>query len=456
MSTVHNSATKKQPFEAIVPAAEHQASKGPPPRRSDRAAPKSNNTTPAASRVGLSAQHAARAAAQGMLGFPLYGAASKVQLQPGAAAGIAATAAAAALRNHVAAQAAFTAFAAQAARSVQAGHAASVFRQRQQALTTGTEGSTARSATANLSLRGVGQPKLPNTHHNHREGRQQHPGVAGAPSIHSTSFRTCTYSSRSTSHSNNRSVITRRPGGGGGGGHHAGAAYCIIPQPAYHHEHEHRQQQQQQPPPPPPFSSQNNRNISSSSRRRIGPIGGCPKAAATGRTKQPLQKQGQQQKRSSGQATGLATATMMEPAATARTTKAKRRRRAGRGRSSSLTDSNDNGIAEESEHQHHRGLVDGGGGRAGGSDRKQRGSGMSAEIRLERSREQNRQSSKKARIRRKGEEGSLKHEIESLQVGQAASAWEIFVTLIRATCSSLSSIIAGLFVPLLQQSGPRK
>ncbi|CAM9414352.1 unnamed protein product [Ectocarpus sp. 4 AP-2014] len=57
---------------------------------------------------------------------------------------------------------------------------------------------------------------------------------------------------------------------------------------------------------------------------------------------------------------------------------------------------------------------------------------MNAEIRLERSREQNRQSSKKARIRRRGEEDSLKHEIESLQVGQAASAWEIFVTPIRA------------------------
>ncbi|CAM9236965.1 unnamed protein product, partial [Ectocarpus sp. 12 AP-2014] len=66
--------------------------------------------------------------------------------------------------------------------------------------------------------------------------------------------------------------------------------------------------------------------------------------------------------------------------------------------------------------QHHCGLVDGGGGRAGGSDRTQGDSGMSAEIRLERSREQNRQSSKKARIRRKGEEESLKHEIESLQV----------------------------------------
>ncbi|CAM9240325.1 unnamed protein product, partial [Ectocarpus fasciculatus] len=50
---------------------------------------------------------------------------------------------------------------------------------------------------------------------------------------------------------------------------------------------------------------------------------------------------------------------------------------------------------------------------------------MSAEIRLERSREQNRQSSKKARIRRKGEEESLKDEIESLQVGQTASAWKI-------------------------------
>ncbi|CAM9556359.1 unnamed protein product [Ectocarpus sp. 12 AP-2014] len=57
---------------------------------------------------------------------------------------------------------------------------------------------------------------------------------------------------------------------------------------------------------------------------------------------------------------------------------------------------------------------------------------MSAEIRLERSREQNRQSSKKARIRRKGEEESLKHEIESLQVGQAASAWGTFVTPICA------------------------
>ncbi|CAM9890678.1 unnamed protein product [Ectocarpus sp. 6 AP-2014] len=67
---------------------------------------------------------------------------------------------------------------------------------------------------------------------------------------------------------------------------------------------------------------------------------------------------------------------------------------------------------------------------------------MSAEIRLERSREQNKQSSKKARIRRKGEEESLKHEIESLQVGQAASAWEIFVTPIRAepveVCPALS------------------
>ncbi|CAM9236889.1 unnamed protein product, partial [Ectocarpus sp. 12 AP-2014] len=134
--------------------------------------------------------------------------------------------------------------------------------QRQQALTTGTEGSTATSATANLSLMGVGQPKLPNTHHNHREGCQQQPGVARASSIHSTSFRTCTFSSRPTNgpgHSNNRSVITRRPGDGGSGGHHAGAAYCIIPQPAYHHEHEHRQQQHQQSPPPPPFSSLNNR-----------------------------------------------------------------------------------------------------------------------------------------------------------------------------------------------------
>ncbi|CAN0298408.1 unnamed protein product [Ectocarpus sp. 13 AM-2016] len=82
---------------------------------------------------------------------------------------------------------------------------------------------------------------------------------------------------------------------------------------------------------------------------------------------------------------------------------------------------------------------------------------MSAEIRLERSREQNRQSSKKARIRRKGEEESLKHEIESLQVGQAASAWEMFVTPIRAeTVAVLSSVIAGLFVRLLQQSTPRK
>ncbi|CAN0218546.1 unnamed protein product [Ectocarpus sp. 12 AP-2014] len=82
---------------------------------------------------------------------------------------------------------------------------------------------------------------------------------------------------------------------------------------------------------------------------------------------------------------------------------------------------------------------------------------MSAEIRLERSREQNRQSSKKARIRRKGEEESLKHEIESLQVGQAANAWEIFVTPIRAEpVVVLSSVIPGLFVRLLQQSTPRK
>lgn len=45
--------------------------------------------------------------------------------------------------------------------------------------------------------------------------------------------------------------------------------------------------------------------------------------------------------------------------------------------------------------------------------------GMSAECRLERNREQNRQSSKKARMRRKGEETSLKEQIDSIQVCEA-------------------------------------
>lgn len=307
-----------------------------------------------------------------------FASASKVQLHPGAAA--AAAAAATAIQNNAAAHVAFTAFTAQAARNAHAAHAtSSVFRQSH----------ASAAAAALLTQSNVSKKK--------HCVRGEQPRAVGASTTGASLGMSISDSlaGNSGSHgSNTRSRVT----GNSGGGSHAGAAYCLIPQPTYDHDHPYRQQQQ--PPGPPQLSRvSNGSNSRSNGHIFVGPS----KMAAGGGT--PRSQDQQYQPRG---VVGSAAATMMKmPSATAT---AVHRFRGGQVSSSSLMPGSHSSVSR---------LIDDA--RIGGGGLERSNSGLSAHVRLEKSREQNRQSSKKARVRRKGEEETLREQIQSIQVGQLNS-----------------------------------
>lgn len=180
-----------------------------------------------------------------------------------------------------------------------------------------------------------------------------------------------------------RSVIGGPTPGGGGGGSGAGvdrrgggarAAYCLIPQP---------------------FHSNNNRDLNNHRGEGMS-ISGGESALGGGRSVGGHISTGGGLEDHLGDGHGGG-GRGFEPQRGGVMVPAKR----GREDSGILGDLN-----------HGAGLFGGGGG--GGTDGGS--AAMSAECRLERSREQNRQSSRKARMRRKGEEMSLKDQIESIQV----------------------------------------
>ena len=326
---------------------------------------------------------------------------SSAQLRPGAAAAAAAASAAATIRSTAAAHAAFSAFAAQAARNSHAGHAAFLFRESQ-----------ASAAAAAL----LAQSSAPKRQH---YGRGDPPEATGADLGMSTPGSSHSSSSSSSngkgSRSSNASSRTRGAEGSGGGGHHAGAAYCLIPQPAYGHGHRDRQQPPPPPPPPPPRLSRT-RSYSGGppGNGRAGEAFGIPRLPGGDGTRHA--KEYEQARRVAGGAAAEAAAMVHTPSVTGATADAQPYHGRRASSSSSLTSGRHR--TSRIEPRRRDGLIDAAAFRMGGDSGAEGRHDLvlSARVRLERNREQNRQSSKKARVRRKGEEETLKEQIRSIQV----------------------------------------
>ena len=338
--------------------------------------------------------HHAGLPGQDMMGMARssYASAPKVHLQPGAAAA-AAAAAATAIRSNAAAHAAFTAFAAQAARNAHAGRATSSFR----------EGQISAAAAAAV----LAQSNASTRKYSSSAGDQSNAGAGAGTTGASlgTGIPSGLTSNNNNSGSRGGSSSSSSRGAGiSGGGHHAGAAYCLIPQPAYDDDHRHRQHQ---PPPPPPQLSRTS-NYSSShnnfrAREAVGPL-----KPATGGGGAP-RSQDQQYHQRTRRSVGGATAKLLS-SGTAHAADRGNRFRGGQTSSTPvLPGSHGSSSRIEPWQRPDAGLSGGGSGER--SDLV-----LSAQVRLERSREQNRQSSKKARVRRKGEEETLREKIQSIQV----------------------------------------
>lgn len=324
----------------------------------------------------------------------------RVQLQSGAAAAAAAAAAATVLRSHVAAQATITAFAAaataQATISAQAVLGAPLIQRMQQAPVMAPAGTPGSTCAATLLVR---QSKLLNNlHHRQEHARRQQATLAVASTTIASDTSSC---SSFSSNSSSRSAINGRSKRCSGRDCLPGAAYFLIPQPAYHDDHRTLQ-------------SRGNASRSGSTSSSLRAAGWASTAAFSGST-----ADAERQHLSTRPPTD-AVDVMLRPAMTAQPVASKRRCREGP-RAPSFR----SGCPQKASIQQRRrepgprkcGAF-AGSGDCGGHEGGPR---LSAEARLERSREQNRQSSKKARIRRKGEEESLMDQIQTIQVGERAS-----------------------------------